>query len=49
MESASVPAPGPAVGGHETGAMEGDKGLKTGALGYLSNLVYRGRLDSAGL
>src|SRR5437588_2218943 len=38
MESASVAVPGPAApaGG---GAMEGDKGLKSGALGYLSNLV----------
>lgn len=31
MESAAVPAPAPAGGG--------DKGLKTGAIGYLSNLV----------
>ncbi len=35
MESASIPAPGPTVGG----AREGGKGLKAGALGYLSNLV----------
>lgn len=38
MESTSVPAPGPAAGG-EVHAKEGDKGLKSGALGYLSNLV----------
>jgi amino acid transporter len=35
MESAAVPAPAPASGG----AQEGGKGLKTGAIGYLSNLV----------
>ena len=34
MESASVAAPGT-----PSGAREGEKGLKTGALGYLSNLV----------
>jgi hypothetical protein len=38
MESTSVPAPGPAAGG-EIHSKEGDKGLKSGALGYLSNLV----------
>src|SRR6476469_6276661 len=38
MESASVPVPGPAPAGAGH-AKEGDKGLKTGALGYLSNLV----------
>jgi amino acid transporter len=38
MESASVPAGGTA-GSAAGGAKEGDKGLKTGALGYLSNLV----------
>jgi amino acid transporter len=37
MESAAVPAPGAAGAGR--GAREGDKGLKAGALGYLSNLV----------
>jgi amino acid transporter len=35
MESAAVPAPAPASGS----AQEGGKGLKTGAIGYLSNLV----------
>lgn len=35
MESASIPAPGPASGE----AQVGEKGLKAGALGYLSNLV----------
>jgi amino acid transporter len=35
MESASVAAPGPASGE----AQVGEKGLKAGALGYLSNLV----------
>jgi amino acid transporter len=35
VESAAVPVPGPA----EDRAREGDKGLKTGAIGYLSNLV----------
>jgi amino acid transporter len=35
MESAAVPAPAPTSGG----AQEGSKGLKTGAIGYLSNLV----------
>ncbi len=35
MESASIPAPPPAA----SGAREGGKGLKPGALGYLSNLV----------
>ena len=38
MESAAVPADGPAPAGR-TGSQEGDKGLKSGALGYLSNLV----------
>lgn len=37
MESASVAAPGAASGGG--GAKEGSKGLKTGALGYISNVV----------
>jgi amino acid transporter len=37
MESAAVPAPGAAGAGPI--AKEGDKGLKAGALGYLSNLV----------
>jgi amino acid transporter len=37
MESASVAATGPVS--RESQPMEGDKGLKTGALGYLSNLV----------
>ncbi len=36
MESSSVAEPAPAVG---TGSAAGDKGLKSGALGYLSNLV----------
>jgi amino acid transporter len=35
MESAAIPAPAPTGQGSEAG----DKGLKTGALGYLSNLV----------
>src|SRR4051812_24962443 len=35
MESASVPAHGPAAGSGEAGA----KGLKAGAIGYVSNLV----------
>jgi nucleotide-binding universal stress UspA family protein len=34
LESASIAAPGV-----PSGAKEGDKGLKSGALGYLSNLV----------
>src|SRR5437764_9094567 len=38
MESASVPVPGPAPAGAGH-AKEGGKGLKAGALGYLSNLV----------
>src|SRR4051794_41799605 len=37
MESASIPAPGGGASGPI--AREGDKGLKAGALGYLSNLV----------
>jgi amino acid transporter len=37
MESASVAAPGPASSA--TVPKEGDKGLKAGALGYISNLV----------
>src|SRR3954447_1988073 len=39
MESVSVPVPGPAPAGDSDVAKEGDKGLKSGALGYLSNLV----------
>ena len=39
MESAAVPASGTSAAGAGRGAREGDKGLKTGALGYLSNLV----------
>jgi amino acid transporter len=39
MESAAVPASGAGATGAGRGAREGDKGLKTGALGYLSNLV----------
>src|SRR3954466_15479141 len=38
VESASVPADG-APRPVTSGSREGDKGLKTGALGYLSNLV----------
>src|SRR3954452_9612394 len=37
MESASIPAPGGEASGPV--AREGDKGLKAGALGYISNLV----------
>jgi amino acid transporter len=37
MESASLAAPGPAASTNV--AREGDKGLKAGALGYISNLV----------
>jgi amino acid transporter len=37
MESASIPAPGGKASGPV--AREGDKGLKAGALGYISNLV----------
>jgi amino acid transporter len=39
MESTAVPAPGAGPRGAGRGAREGDKGLKAGALGYLSNLV----------
>lgn len=38
MESASIPAGGAAASDPE-GAAPGEKGLKSGALGYLSNLV----------
>jgi len=38
MESASIPAPAPGVG-QDSSSAAGGKGLKTGAIGYLSNLV----------
>ncbi len=38
MESASIPTPGVPAGA-SPGVEQGDKGLKAGALGYLSNLV----------